>query len=163
MARYRRVRGIPFGYLHPAAGSQRGSPPFNPLRRIPVPPIGDYQTLIETIIGNDGVAVPALFSAGGVAKTLCGPQGIGASWEPVQAAIYTSVGALDPAQATVFQGPLPISQYQVAVSLQGGGDQIPLGGLTMVPGWFVYCVWTGGTPGALGFLTVSGTKKALVN
>jgi hypothetical protein len=159
----RRIRGVPAGYLHSAAGTWRGSGRSGPLRRIPSPPIGDYQTLITTIIGNDGIAFPATFTAAGVAQAQVGPQGIGASWEPAQASIYTSVGALDIAQASIFQGPLPIAQYQVASALQGGGAQIPLGGLTMVPGWFIYCVWTGGTPGALAFLTVSGSRKALVN
>lgn len=163
MPRWSRVRGIPAGYLSSAAGSWRGSGRGGPLLRPPSPPIGDYQTLIETIIGNDGIAIPVTFSGAGGATAFVGPQGIGASWEPTQAAIYTSVGPLDAALANIFQGPLPIAQYQVASALSGGGAQVPLGGITMVPGWFIYVVWTGGTPGALGFLTVSGSKKALVN
>jgi hypothetical protein len=125
--------------------------------------MGDYQTLIETIIGNDGIAFPVTFSGAGGATAFCGPAGIGTSWEPAQASVYTSVGPLDAAQASVFMGPLAVAQYQVASALAGGGAQIPLGGITLVPGWFVWCVWTGGTAGELGYLTVSGTKKALVN
>ncbi len=158
----RRIRGVPPGFLHSAAGSWRGAPPFAPLRRPPSPPIGAYRTLVDVPIGNDGIAFPALFTAAGAAQAFAGPSGIGTSWEPSQAAVYTSLGPNDPALATVFVGPLPLAQYQVASFLLGGGAQVPLGGVQLVPGWFVWAVWSGGTPGATAFLNVTGAKKALI-
>ena len=117
--------------------------------------------MLDVPIGNDGIAFPVVFGAGGLAQAFAGPSGIGTSWEPSQAAIYTSVGPLDAAVATIFVGPLPLPQYQVASSLAGGGAQVALGGVTLVPGWFVWAQWSGGTPGSTGFLNVTGLKHAL--
>jgi hypothetical protein len=145
------------------AGSWRSSGRRGPLRRPPSPPIQDYQTFLNVPIGNDGIAFPVTFDANGNAQAFAGPSGVGTSWAPSQAALYTSVGPLDPAVATVFVGPLPLVQYQVANFLSGGGAQVALGGVTLTPGWFVWAQWTGGTPGALAFLNVTGGKQALTN
>lgn len=155
-------RRLPAALLHGAAGSWMHSPRHIVLRRPPSPPIGAYWRDVTVPIGNDGIAAPVTFGAGGTAQAFCGPAGIGASWEPVQASVYTSIGALDGALATVWVGPAPITQYQVAPFLAGGGSQVPLSGYVLVPGWFVWCQWTGGTPGATGFLNVTGSKHALV-
>lgn len=160
MAR-RRALGRPWAAFHAAAGSQAGSPPFSPLRRPPSPPIGAYRRLVSVPIGNDGVAFPAIFTAAGVATCFAGPAGIGTVWEPAQASVSTSVGQLDPAQVVIYQGPAALPQYQVAAAAFGGGNQIALGGVQLVPGWFVWAVWTGGTPGATAYLTVTGAKQAL--
>lgn len=131
------------------------------LRRIPSPPQAAYQRLVSVPIGNDGIAFPVIFGAGGGAQAFAGPSGVGAAWQPAQANIYTSVGQLDSAVCALYVGPLPIQQYQAAANLIGGGTQFALGGIGLVPGWFVWAIWTGGTPGATGYLIVSGTKTAL--
>jgi len=144
------------------AGLTSGSAPFSPLRRPPSPPIGRFRRLIEVPVGNDGIAAPVTLGAAGTGTARCGPSGVGAAWSLDQANVYTSVGALDPAQASVFIGPSPLAQYQVAASLAGGAAQVALGGVSLDPGWSVWAVWSGGAPGTVGYLYVTGAKTALV-
>lgn len=163
MARPRRtIQGAIAGYAAAPAGSWRASGPFVKLTRPASPPIQAYGKIVTVPIGNDGIAIPGLFTAGGTAQLVVGPSGVGASWQPAQANLYTSIGQLDPASAALFIGPLPLPQYQVVASLQGGGAQVALGGVTLTPGWFVWVQWKGGTPGATAFLYVTGSKTALV-
>jgi hypothetical protein len=147
--------------LHAAAGSQAGSPRFAPLRRPPSPPLARYMRPVTVPVGNDGIALPVTFTAAGTAQAAAGPSGVGCTWSLDQASIYTSVGPLDAAQAALYVGPLPIAQYQQASSLAGGGAQVALGGITVDPSWFVWVLWTGGTPGALAYLLVTGAKTVL--
>ena len=163
-----RVRRPPAAAMHTAAGSAAAARySSGPLRRAPSPPIGAYQRLSTVPIGNDGIAFPQLVNGSGLALAWAGPAGIGTRWQAAQAAIYTSVGPADPAQAAVYVGPLPtgalsaLPQFQVASFLSGGGAQVPLGGVELEPGLYVYAIWTGGTPGALAYLNVTGVKTAL--
>jgi hypothetical protein len=117
--------------------------------------------MVEVPIGNDGIAEPVTFSAAGGAKAFCGPSGVGASWSPAQATVSTSVGPLDVAQVAVYIGPLPLPQYLLISQIAGGFSQIPLGGVQLDPGWFIWAVWTGGASGEIGYLTVTGLKQAL--
>lgn len=145
-----------------AAGSWRASRPGVILGRVESPPMSSFRRLITVPVGNDGIAARALFGAGGAAQSQVGPSGVGASWSLDQANVYTDIGALDGATAQLFVGPLPFAQYQVAALLAGGGAQVALGGISLDPGWFVWAVWAGGTPGAHGFLYVVGAKTVLV-
>jgi hypothetical protein len=144
-----------------AAGTWRASQPNAQLLRPPSPGIEAYTRQATVPIGNDGIATPVSFPASGTAQLSVGPSGIGASWAPVQANAYTSIGQLDPSAVTIYVGPLPVAQYEVAQSLSGGGAQVALGGVTLVPGWFVWAVWTGGTEGATASLYVTGAKTVL--
>lgn len=159
--RRRRGLGYPFAAMHGAAGSAAASPPLRPLRRPPSPPMSAYRRVIWVPIGNDGVAFPAVFTAAGAAQCFAGPSGVGTIWEPAQAGLSTTVGPLDPAQALVFVGPLPLPQYQIAPAVLGGGNQVALGGVQIPPGWFVWAQWSGGTPEATAYLVVTGAKQAL--
>lgn len=58
-------------------------------------------------------------------------------------------------------GPGAVAQYAVTASLAGGASQFGLGGAALAFGWFVFAVWTGGTPGATANLRVTGVKTAL--
>src|SRR5258708_3034593 len=139
--RARGLRGVRPGSRPSAAGGWGGAPPFAPLRRPPSPPIGAYRTLVDVPIGNDGIAFPALFTAAGAAQAFAGPSGIGTSWEPSQAAVYTSLGPNDPALATVFVGPLPLAHYQLPSFLLPSAPHpppsraSPLGQLSPVVYW----------------------------
>lgn len=149
--------------LHAPAGSwQAAGQRFTVLTRPPTIPISAYQRLVTVPIGNDGIAVPATFSAAGTAVCVVGPSGVGASWTPAQANAYTSLGQSDPSTVSVFAGPAAIAQYEVVASQLGGGAQVALGGAILVPGWLVWAIWSGGTPGATANLYVSGTKTVLV-
>lgn len=154
-------RRIPQSLLHAAAGTWKGSGRAGPLLRIPSPQQELYQRPLTVPIGNDGIAFPATFTGAGTATVQVGPEGVGAVWRPVQAYAYTSVGQLDSALVSLFVGPLPIQQYEAAANLTGGGAQLPLGGWSLTPGWFVWAVWSNGTPGATANLVVSGAKTVL--
>lgn len=131
------------------------------VRTIPRPPDHLYVNQVNVDLGNDGVAPQVTFKADGTAQALAGPSGGGDSWSLDQCFVSTSVGQLDAATCVVYVGPLPLAQYAVTGSLLGGGSQFGLGGLTLAFGWFVYALWTGGTPGAFGLLRVTGTKTVL--
>lgn len=144
-----------------AAGTWRAAGGFRKLTRPPSLPLQSYTKLLTVPIGNDGIANPIAFSGAGTAQLSVGPSGIGASWSPTQANAYTSVGPLDPASVIIYVGPLPAAQYAVVSALAGGAAQIALGGVALVPGWFIWAVWAGGTPGAEAKLYVTGTKTVL--
>ncbi len=90
-----------------------------------------------------------------------GPTGVGTSWELDQAGLSTSTGAADSSTVAVYSGPQAISSFFVAQSYAGGGSSVGLPGLALVPGEFVWAVWSGGTPGASATLKVTGQKNAL--
>lgn len=152
-----RVR-VPWG-LHRPAGSlpARGASVF----RIRRPPISRYDRLVTVDLDNDGIALPVTFSGAGTATALVGPFTSGESWALDQAQIWTSVGPLDAATATLYAGAGATPNLQVASLLAGGGSQVGLGGVGIQFGEFVIVKWTGGTPGATGSLRVTGRKTAL--
>lgn len=130
-------------------------------RRIPVPPNRLYVLPVTVDLGNDGMAPQVIFNGAGVAQAVVGPNGSGDTWSLDQCSVSTSIGQLDASQVLVFRGPQPLPQYQVAPSLAGGGSQFGMGGVTVPFGWFVWAVWSGGTAGALAFLSLTGTKTTL--
>jgi hypothetical protein len=99
----------------------------------------------------------------GTTEAFVGPSAFGESWALDQCFLSTSVGPLDPAQCTVYVGPGVAAQYAVTGSLAGGGSQFGLGGLGLAQGWFVWAVWSGGTPQSFAYLRVTGTKSVLTN
>jgi hypothetical protein len=159
---------FPFGRtrLRPAvypasAGTWRAAPGgLRKLRAPPVIPIGQFRRRVSSPILVDGQASGVVGAAGTVTLSV-GPQGIGASWQPDQAGIATSVGALDTATAAVYVGPLPIAPFQVAQSYAAGGDAVGLAGYTLSPGEFVTVVWSGATAGSTAQLKVTGTETVL--
>jgi hypothetical protein len=146
---------LPPGWHRPAGSARRRGVSA---RRIPVTDIRQYTRLITVDLGNDGVAAPAVFAAGGTARALCGPSGLGQSWSLDQCYLSTSAGLLDPAVCSVYAGPQPVQEMLVAGSLQGGGSQFGLGGIGIPAGWFVWALWSGGQPGAVARLRVTGSK-----
>jgi hypothetical protein len=151
---------LPRGWvLTQPAGSQyaAGAAP----RRIPVARNELYNRPVTVDLGNDGMAPLVTFTAAGTALAFCGPASSGDSWSLDQCFVSTSVGQLDAAQCVVYVGPLPLAQQAVTGSLAGGGSQFGLGGLGLQFGWFVWAVWSGGTPGAGGVLRVTGSKTVL--
>jgi hypothetical protein len=123
-------------------------------------PVEAFQRQIQVPIVTDG-QVWGVIPAGGSVTLQAGPQGVGASWALDQAGISTSVGAADSSTCAVYAGPQATAPYLVAQSYAGGGDAIGLAGYTLVPGEFVWAVWSGGTPGSTAALKVAGTKTAL--
>jgi hypothetical protein len=152
---------IPRGWP-PLARLAGSGPPGNlAARRIRVPSQHLYRHLVTVDMGNDGVAPTVTFPASGTVQAFCGPNVSGESWALDQCFLQTSIGPLDTADCTVYAGPLPISQYAITGSISGGSSQFGLGGVGVAFGWFVFAVWTGGTPGATAQLRVTGLKTAL--
>jgi hypothetical protein len=148
--------------------SGSGLPGVPKVRPIRVAPIIQYNDLVTVDIGNDGSpsSATSTFLSGGTAYAYCGPGGLGQSWSLDQCYLSSSVGPLDASQVIVYVGPWmgpqgAVAQYAVTSSLAGGGSQFGMGGLTLDDGWFVQAYWTGGTPGAIAYLRVTGTKTAL--
>jgi len=129
--------------------------------RIPRADVGAYVHQVTVDLGNDGMAPQVVFPASGAVQAVCGPQVSGDTWSLDQCSVSTSVGQLDAAQCVVFAGPQPLPQFQLAPSLSGGGQQFGLGGVAVPFGWFIYALWTGGTPGATAYLRVTGVKTVL--
>ncbi len=115
---------------------------------------------VQAPIGLDG-QVSGVIGAGGTVTLRAGPMGVGTSWELDQASLSTSTGATDASTVAVYTGPQAIASFFVAQSYAGGGSSVGLPGLALLPGEFVYAVWTGGTPNALATLKVTGQKNAL--
>lgn len=99
----------------------------------------------------------------GTVQAFVGPSSGGDLWSLDQCFLSTSVGQLDAAQCVVYVGALPVPQAAVTGSLAGGGSQFGLGGVGVPFGWFVFAVWSGGTPGATAYLRVTGAKTVLTN
>lgn len=153
------VRLPPGWTLHPYAGSLPNTGGRN--RRIPSPKNILYTRPVTVDLGNDGMAPTVTFTAGGTAQALTGPQASSETWSLDQCFLSTSVGALDAAECTVFVGGQPLAQYAVTGSISGGQSQFGMGGVQVPNGWFVWALWTGGTPGALAYLRLTGVKSVL--
>jgi hypothetical protein len=152
---------VPRGWqMHPPAGSAWNVPGPN-VARIRPAPMNLYARMVTVDLGNDGIAPLATFTAGGTAQALCGPTSGGDVWSLDQCYLATSVGQLDIAQCTVYAGPGTVAQYGVASNLSGGGAQFGMGGVQVPFGWFVWALWTAGTPGATATLRVTGQKTVM--
>jgi hypothetical protein len=149
---------IQAGFASPTVRNTGGS-----ARRIPVPPDHLFSRQVTVDLGNDGIAYQVTFTAAGTATASVGPSGGGDVWSLDQVSVSTSVGQLDASQCTVYVGPQPLAQYQIAPTLSGGGQQFGMGGAGLGYGWFVWALWTGGTSGAFAFLRVTGNKTVLSN
>ena len=156
---------VPRSYIRAGFAGLSGSGPLRDpwIRPILRPPDHLYDKQVTVDLGNDGMPPFAIFIAGGTAQAVVGPSGSGDLWSLDQCSVSTSVGQLDPSQCTVFVGPLPLPQYQVAPTLAGGGTQFGMGGVGVPFGWFVWALWTGGTVGAQAILRVTGRKTVLSN
>jgi len=156
---------IPVSWARAGYARYSGSLPQRGIsaRRIPVPDIGQYYVPVTVDLGNDGMAPVATFTAAGTAQAFVGPSSGGDLWSLDQCSVSTSVGTLDPASCLIYAGPLPVAQYQVAPTLSGGGTQFGMGGVAVPFGWFFWALWSGGTPGALAYLRLTGTKTVLTN
>jgi len=156
------VRLPPGWVLHPYAGSQR--PVMGAAaRRIQAVPITAYQNLATVQIGNEGNAQGVL-NGSGAGQLSVGPSGIGNAWYPVSIFVGTGTGiggiTADTSQCVVYTGPLALPQYALQVLDPGTGL---LGSLpaSVVPGQYVFAIWSGGNPGDTITLNVNGSQDAL--
>jgi hypothetical protein len=156
---------VPRSFLRAGMAGLSGSGPARDpwLKPILRPPDHLFNRQVTVDLGNDGMAPVATFTAAGTAQALIGPSSGGDLWSLDQCFISTSIGQLDPALCILYVGPLPLLNYAATNSLAGGGTQFGLGGLGVPFGWFAWALWTGGTPGAVGQLRLTGMKTVLAN
>ena len=154
----RRAGGWPRGWYVPAGTHvdrrvlPRSDPPaafLAPNRRVEVP-IGPY-----------GFAQGAV--AGGTVTLSVGPSGAGTSWDLAQVSIATTTGANDASTVAFFAQPTGTVQkpWQVAQSYAGGGDQVGLAGIKLVPGERLYAVWSNGHNGDVATMILTGVMTVL--
>ena len=157
----------PRGY-HRAAGSwPRGwvVPAGTQVPRIVQPrsvPQHAFRSAAAVPLGPDGFAQGIV--AGGTVTISVGPAGAGTSWDLAQVSVSTSTGANDASTVSIFvqvAGP-PNDAWQVGQSYAGGGDQIGLAGIKMVPGERLYAVWSTAHTGDTAIIVLTGTKTVLI-
>jgi len=157
---------FPGGY-HRAAGSwPRGwvVPAGTQVPRVVQPrslPPRHFTTPATVPISAEGFAQGLI--AAGTATLSVGPSGAGTSWDLAQLSVSTTSGAADTSTVSVFvqaAGP-PNDAWQVAQSYAGGGDQLGLAGIKMVPGERLYAVWSGAKNGDVAIIVLTGSKTVL--
>jgi hypothetical protein len=156
---------VPVSWVRAGYAGLSGSGLYQPpsIRPVLRTPDHAFSRQVTVDLGNDGMAPLALFGATGTAQAFIGPSSGGDLWSLDQCYLSTTVGALDAAQCILYTGPLPLPQYARTGSIAGGSAQFGLGGIAVPFGWFAWALWTGGTPGASGQLTLTGLKTVLAN
>jgi|SRR5579864_1074301 len=155
--RGRRAAGSwPPGWVVPAGSHVRR--PVLP----PSPGPRHYTTPARVPIGPYGFAQGTV-GAGGAVILHVGPAGFNTSWSLAQAALTTTTGPADTATCALYAQPYgpPSQPWQVGQSYQAGGDQVGLAGIKLVTGEFLFAVWSGGHPGDIATLILSGVMTVL--
>jgi hypothetical protein len=129
-----------------------------PIRRVQITRYARKLTGTPLTGGQKTATVNAL----GSATISIGPQGLGNIWYPVQCTISTSIGAADLSTCAVYLGSQAQQNLQGGQSYAGGGDVVSLSVQSMSPGDLLIAVWTGGTPGSIAAVNVTGTMDSLV-
>lgn len=87
-----------------------------------------------------------------------GPTAQGETWSLVTVAMHCDT-AVKEAQAKVYVGGGISPGYFQGTALWGStGDAASATGITLTVGQQVFCVWTGGDPGAGAHLSIQGTR-----
>jgi hypothetical protein len=88
-----------------------------------------------------------------------GPTGSGEVWTSVNAAVHCSSNSSE-ATCQLFVGSSASSQFFSGGTTWGStGDSGNWVGAPIPVGQQVFAVWTGGTPGATAYLTLSGSRQ----
>ena len=158
---------VPPGYHYRAGGWPPGLvvPAGSQVGRVVLPASvhpGMYRTPVTVPIGPYGFA-QAVISGAGTAQVTVGPEGHANRWELAQASIATTTGAADTATAELYAQPYgpPSAPWQVGQSYQAGGDQVGLSGISLITGEVLIAVWSGGHPGDIATLVLSGVQAVL--
>ena len=125
-----------------------------------------------TPITGGYAAVTLDFSGGG--RAFCGPQGVGTVWYPQAVAVATTSGAGDNSTVSLFISPmlshdlnglLFVQELQMQIggqSYAGGGDTIGIAVPPMRNGYYIICIWSGGTENDLASFQVYGNQTVLM-
>lgn len=125
-------------------------------RSMPLSAFGDLQRRAIT----DGTG-QATISGAGTATIRVGPLHWGQTWYPVSADIATSSGVADVSTVQFYLGVISASTQIGGQSYQGGGDTMSWSSRPVQFGEQVFAVWSGGKPGDLATLRVTGDEDVL--
>jgi hypothetical protein len=97
-------------------------------------------------------------SGNGTARV--GPIGAREVWSPLNASVRTNESTItNEAQCAIYVGPDASQPNFKGLTFTGSsGDATDLSGTVKI-GNFIWAVWTGGDPGAVATLSVTGTKE----
>lgn len=107
-----------------------------------------------------GIATVVLNGSGnGTAKV--GPTGPREVWAPAAAAVSVSTPITNEAICRVYVGDQPIPANFIGATLSGstGDSTSNVGGKLVRLGEYVWAVWSGGDPGSVATLNVTGNKQ----
>lgn len=101
--------------------------------------------------------------AAGTVTLSVGPSGAGSSWDLAQVSIATTTGPADPSTVAFYAQPTGSVQapWQVGQSYAGGGDQVGLAGIKLVPGERLYAVWSSAKNGDVATMILTGLMTVL--
>lgn len=122
-------------------------------------PVGHFSELQRRPI-TDGTA-QATINAQGNATARVGPLHWGSVWYPVSADIATTTGALDTSTVQFFLGVISTATQIGGQSYNGGGDTMSWSSRPVQLGEQIFAVWSGGTPGDIATLRVTGDEDVL--
>ena len=125
-------------------------------------PVERFRPLVRAPI-SDGTGTATVNGSGSATVTV-GPHGLGTRWYPKKGDINTTSGPNDASTCQVFIGPAASAMDTLGAgqSYAGGGDTFGLSGEMLQPGEFVTAVWTGGNPGDVATLRVTGSQIVMV-
>lgn len=112
---------------------------------------------------TSGAVYTGTIGGQGTVTLSVGPQGAGTSWDLAQVSVATTTGANDTSTVAFFAQPTGTVQapWQVGQSYAGGGDQVGLAGIKLVPGERLYAVWSGGHTGDVATMILTGKMTVL--
>jgi hypothetical protein len=114
-------------------------------------------------VAGSGIILPgsvtAVLNGAGAGTARTGPSGARETWYPTNAAVSCSTNVAE-AQCRIYVGDQPIPSNLVDSTLSGStGDATGrVGAAPVTLGRYVWAVWTGGDPGAVATLSVTGTR-----
>lgn len=113
--------------------------------------------MTQVSIGPEGTATIVLDGSGnGTAKV--GPASARETWDAGNTAVSVATNAAE-AQCKIYNGPAATPQYFRDGTLSGStGDATGKASGPLKLGNWIWAVWTGGDPGSVATLTVTGSK-----
>lgn len=149
---------IPSG-MHLGAGSVRAY--GGRARRIQITNQADYWR--QTDAELKAATVPVRVNSAGNAAAAVGPAGVGEVWQvslvqvQVQPALLTNTKTI----AQVWRGTGGITLNLLALTNNGGYDDLGVTGPPLRAGEQIIIIWSGATPGNTAWATIEGTKTVL--
>lgn len=147
--------------LHPhAAAGAAGAPR---VRRPIAPAVPGFTGTIRQVPLNEAQGQTTIDGNGNGTVAL-GPQGMGTVWYPAAVTVSTTSGINDASVCNIYAGPAGIlTPTTLLGTLPSGGAGVLSMGLPPLPvGWQLTAVWSGGSPGDVAAVNVTGSKDAMM-